>query len=279
MYSDDRGVSYLNLDLLANCHSQLAPLLGEGAELLAVTEHVEQHRWFWRPAKPRLILLAESHVHTSEAEAGYLVRTDNLPGNIPAEFVRFVYCLAYGESELLDGTATGRNTGTPQFWQIFASCLHNVSSRRPFRDIQASQTRGLKHRIANKIRLLESLRAEGIWLVDASIAALYDQALRKPRPQVRKKVIYTSWDNYVGRVLTDAAPEAVLCIGIEVGRILESRLDKLAIPWGVVPQPQARLSASARDAIFAAYYSVSQDTRAIREVPHRWLSPQSTDVT
>ena len=153
------GLSVMNLDLLARCHSQLAPLLGERAEPLGVTRHVERHRQFWRPETPRLILLAESHVHTSEAETNCKIRVHDLPANIPLEFVRLVYCLGYGENGLLDGTATGRNTGTPQFWQIFASCLRTISSRRDFRDIQASQTPSLKHRIAGKVRLLEALRS------------------------------------------------------------------------------------------------------------------------
>ena len=97
------------LELLAKCHCQLAPLLGQSAEPLSVTKHVERHRWFWRPETPRLILLAESHVHTTEAETNCMIRAHDLPANIPAEFVRLVYCLGYGESGLLDGTATGPN--------------------------------------------------------------------------------------------------------------------------------------------------------------------------
>jgi hypothetical protein len=177
----------------------------------------------------------------------------------------------YGENGLLDGTATGRNTGTPQFWQIFASCLRTVTSRGDFRDIQASQTRSLKHRVASKVQLLETLRNEGIWLLDASIAALYHQALPKPSLRLREAVICTSWDNYVGEVLANASPEAILCIGVGVARILESRLDKLTIPWDVVPQPQARLSASDRHDVFAAYRSVSRDSSAIQRLSRRWL--------
>jgi hypothetical protein len=265
------GLSVMNLDLLARCHSQLAPLLGERAEPLGVTRHVERHRQFWRPETPRLILLAESHVHTSEAETNCKIRVHDLPANIPLEFVRLVYCLGYGENGLLDGTATGRNTGTPQFWQIFASCLRTISSRRDFRDIQASQTPSLKHRIAGKVRLLEALRAQGIWLVDASIAALYHQALPKPPLQLRQAAIRVSWDNYVGQEVADASPEAILCIGVGVARILESRLDELQIPWDVVPQPQARLSTSDRYDIFAAYRSVAQNSTAIRRLSRRWL--------
>ncbi len=261
----------MNLDLLARCHSQLAPHLGERTEPLAVAKYVERHRWFWRPDAPRLILLAESHVHTTEAESKCLIRSEGLPANIPTEFVRLVYCLGYGENGLLNGSATGRNTGTPQFWQIFASCLRTVSSRRDFHDIQVSQTRSLKHRIASKVQLLETLRAEGIWLLDASIAALYDPLLPKPAPRLREVAIRVSWDNYVRQVLADASPEAILCIGVGVARILKSRLDDLRIPWDVVPQPQARLSASDRYDIFAAYHAVSRDSAAIGRLSRRWL--------
>jgi hypothetical protein len=195
----------MNLDRLLQCHSRLASLLGERAEPVEATKNVERHRWFWRPGQPRLILLAESHVHTTAPEATCLVRSSDLPGGIPTEFVRLVYCLGYGESGLLDRQAVGKNTGTPQFWQILASCLRTVNSRYDFRDIQSSQTRNLKHRVDNKIRVLERLQAEGIWLVDASIAALYRPGLPKPVASLRRCLVRESWDTYVAQVLTDVA--------------------------------------------------------------------------
>ena len=262
----------MNLARLTACHTEIASLVGAGAEPLSALQGVEEHRWFWRPLKPKLVLLAESHVHTSEADIMCAVRARrDFPADIPTGFVRLVYCLGYGESRLVDGMVTGRNTGTPQFWQIFHSCLHPVSSNNDFRKVQASRTRSLDERVVNKLRLLNALRDEGIWLIDASIVALYQQGQPKPSHQLRLQVIQKSWDGYVGRVVVDAAPEAVLCIGSDVARALRSRLDELGIPWGSVPQPQARLSAAARFQVFQTYHSVSRDPRSVRMVPRKWM--------
>src|SRR4051812_20640164 len=74
-----------------------APIPAESFD--AITK-VEQHRWHWRPAQPRLILIAESHVYTSEADIAVTINlaeiaplatiTHPLP---PSEYVGLVYCL------------------------------------------------------------------------------------------------------------------------------------------------------------------------------------------
>lgn len=262
----------MDLARLTTCHAEIASFVGARGEPLTTIQRVEEHRWFWRPQKPRLILLAESHVHTSEADLVCAVRPrTEFPAGLPTGFVRLVYCLGYGESSLIDGMVTGRNTGTPQFWQIFHSCIHRVISNSDFRNVQISRTRGLDERVNSKLRLLHALREEGIWLVDASIAALYQQGQPKPSHQLRVQVIQTSWDRYVGPAVVDAAPEAILCIGVGVARTLKSRLNELGIPWGCVPQPQARLSPSQRFQVFATYHAVSRDPSSVRKVSREWL--------
>lgn len=267
----------MDLARLTTCHSEIASFVGARAEPLSTIQRVEEHRWFWRPSQPRLILLAESHVHTSEADVmcAVLARPE-FPAGLPAGFVRLVYCLGYGEGRLVDGMVTGRNTGTPQFWQIFHSCLHPVSSNHDFRNVQVSRTRGLDERVAYKIKLLNGLRGDGIWLVDASIAALYQQGQPKPSHRLRVQMIQKSWDGYVGHVVAEAAPEAILCIGVGVARTLKSRLDELRIPWGCVPQPQARLSSSQRFQVFATYHSVSRDPGSVSQVSREWLREGGT---
>jgi hypothetical protein len=260
---------------LEGCYSDLARLAGFRIEPIAVIQAVEQHRRFWRPPKPKLILLAESHVHTTEQELKATIRIpENSRTGMPLGFVRLVYCLGYGESVIVDGSAAieGRNSGTPQFWQIFYSCIHRVTSNTDFGEIQVSRTQDFRKRINNKIKLLVELRERGIWLVDASIAALYGQGQPKPPHWLRDQVLQKSWDGYIRFVMQEACPEAVLCIGLGVARSLQSRLNQLGIPWDAVPQPQARLTSIERFEIFAAYLRASAYPGAVRDIRKRWLS-------
>src|SRR5437773_10224347 len=91
------------MDALEECHSQLAKLLGSGAEPIDVLRCAEKHRTYWRPEHIRVLLLAESHVYTTSSE---LDRRVALPGSmgteVPRGFVRLVYCLGYGENGLLN---------------------------------------------------------------------------------------------------------------------------------------------------------------------------------
>lgn len=262
----------MNLDRLVNCHSQIARLMAARAEHFGAIQRAEEHRWYWRPTTPRLVLLAESHVHTTEADLKCVLRGQPpLPANMPTGFVRLVYCLGYGETQLVLGASSGRNTGTPQYWQIFHSCIHPVASNEDFREVQASRTRSSDRRITNKVRLLSALKDRGIWLLDASIAALYQQAQPKPPHELRTRVIEQSWDNYVRDVVAEANPEAILCVGIGIARTLQSRLDQLRIPWDAVPQPQARLSCSQRFEVFETFHSVSGDPDSIRKISRKWL--------
>ncbi|MDQ6666242.1 MAG: hypothetical protein M3Z23_17830, partial [Acidobacteriota bacterium] len=61
------------------------------------------------------------------------------PIDIPRGFVRLVYCLGYGESHLLDEPIEARNSGTPQFWKIFYSCLNPIQSSETFAPVARRQ--------------------------------------------------------------------------------------------------------------------------------------------
>ena len=110
---------------------------------------------YWRPEKPRVILMAESHVFTEFSELNpkisqSIAQEINYHG--PRDFVSLVYCLAYGEKECLDVATpstsidvpkaedvsskdktavyetqckilTQASNGTPQFWNLLAGCL------------------------------------------------------------------------------------------------------------------------------------------------------------
>src|SRR5437667_12343667 len=77
-------------------------------EPLEAVIRVEQHRWFWRPREPRLILIAESHVYNCDADVGVRIYrrllTRLFPTGLPVppyDFINLVYCLGYGEKNLV----------------------------------------------------------------------------------------------------------------------------------------------------------------------------------
>ena len=162
------------MDTVLECHGRLAALLGSGAESVDVLRRAEEHRWYRRPGRVKVVLLAESHVYTTPEE---LARTISLPASAPPDlprgFVRLVYCLGYGENRLLNRPIESpANTGTPQFWKIFYSCANATAINSDFAPIQTSATSPTQ-RILNKLVLLRRLRELGVWLLDTSLAALY----------------------------------------------------------------------------------------------------------
>jgi hypothetical protein len=245
---------------LEECHSRLVKLIGSSAEPIEVLQCAEEHRAYWRPERVRVVLLAESHVYTKASE---LERRVILPSfmrtDVPQRFVRLVYCLGYGENSLLDQPIFDtKNSGTPQFWKIFYSCLNYVHANEDFAPIQVSQT-PLPLRIWNKLTLLQRLKEAGVWLLDASLAALYTPQNPKPPPMLIEAALRTSWDAYVGQIVRNASPSSIVCIGRGVARSLADRFDRLGIPIVKVPQPNARLSSEEHLGVFQQYYAVVQN--------------------
>lgn len=162
------------MDALVEAHRRLAGLLGSRIEPIEVWRRAEEHRAYWRPVRVRVILLAESHVHTTASELERKVILPGMPGNdLPRGFVRLVYCLGYGENDLLDHPfIPGKdNPGTPHYWKIFYSCINLIQSNADFAPV-LKQT-PFQQRIKNKLALLRRLKEAGVWLVDTSLAALY----------------------------------------------------------------------------------------------------------
>jgi hypothetical protein len=238
-------------DALVECHRRLARLLGPDAEPIEVLRCAEEHRAYWRPDHVRVILLAESHVYTTISELDRRVILPRSMGtDIPRGFVRLVYCLGYGENNLLSQPIQ-QNTGTPQFWKIFYSCVNQVSRNEDFAPIQSSRT-PYPERIWNKLSLLERLKEMGVWLLDASVAALYP----KPNSKMVYAAIRTSWDSYVGPIVKAADPSHIICIGTGVKNTLADRLSDLGVPVTSVRQPNARLSTAEHFAGFQKYFEV-----------------------
>jgi len=242
---------------LTACHRQLAQLDGWSMEPAEAIQRVDAHRMWWRPSKVRLVLLAESHVYTSAADLEHKIsRNQIIPSNAPHDFVRFVYCLGYGENDILDRPILQpRNGGTPQFWKLFYSCANQVRNNDDFAPVQTTRT-PFSNRIANKVALLTELQRRGIWLVDASIAALYVPGQDRPNADLLGQAIRLSWDNYIADVIKACQPDGILCVGFGVWRNLRTRLRALGIPVGAVPAPNAHLAGNGHLQTFQKYYNV-----------------------
>jgi hypothetical protein len=226
------------MDRLNKTYTRLAELRGEKIEPFEAVELVEQYRQYWRPDKVCVVLLAESHVQTSSEDMEIrLPSIDELPG-YPTRYAKFVYCLAYGEKHLTRHGQHPPRDGTPQFWKIFFACANQVEANEDFAPIQSKTA--FPERIANKIALLKGLRNRGVWLVDASISALYHGG-EKPTWDKIEQAIRISWSGYTYNVVRECQPEHVIVIGKGVGRVVGASLERLTGGrYTIFPQPNAR---------------------------------------
>jgi len=243
------------MDNLRFCYEQMRRVLGDDMEPFESVRLVERYRQFWKPLKVKIFLLAESHVFTTDQDRA--IDIPLIPGlpDYPRDYAKFVYCLGYGESALTKCLAHPLQDGTPQFWKIFFSCMRLVNSNADFASILKSGTK-LDERVANKIRLLKTLQNNGVWLVDASISALYDGG-KKPNGSVMSKAIRTSWLNYTKNIVEQAHPKHVIVIGKGVARDVEADLRKMTSgSYTVIAQPNAHLSSEEHLNNFRAYYSL-----------------------
>jgi len=218
----------------------------DGIESYPVVQTVEKYRQYWRPSKEvKLLLLAESHRHTTDSD--FQCRLDlskiNLP-LYPSSYVQFVYCLAYGEGDLLAGKPES-NPGTHDYWKIFYSCLNDINRHEDCSPIQKTRTKSLVRRINNKINLLQRMKEEGVWLVDASIIGIDNK--HKPKNGIYEDVIEYSWNDYIGQIVARSSPAYVVIIGSMVRDVLESKVRRLVGDrLATIPQPAGFLSAEQR---------------------------------
>jgi hypothetical protein len=197
-----------------------------------VVKEVDRYRELWMPEKPRIILLAESHVHTRNEDFAHRWSYPK-DGTYQGNFVRFVYCLANGERDLVNIPS---NRGTWQYWKILSSCL---SAESCFPTILKQSTPDFKQRIENKIRLLKVLQGAGIWLLDASIVGI--NSTSEP---AKTSVLLQSWKNYTGPRLKSLSStlKHVIVIGTGVKKTLMSEIQRLGVEHSVIPQPNARIA-------------------------------------
>ena len=230
---------------------ELARLHGEqllwgndlSVEAPTVAQLVEEHRWFWKPPKVRLVLLAESHVRTSESDLMRTIQTQNynqlLAGHPqpPSQYVRLIYNLGYGEPEILHPGPVTPAGGTPGFWKIFAT----IAGLLP---IPPSGNQAKRHaRRLWKVAVLQNLQRRGVWLLDASVHAVYlGNRLRLPN-HVTTKLHQQWWEHYGQPLLDELNPTNTWIIGKSTFDRLTLGNDPIIAPHritGWIYQPGAR---------------------------------------
>lgn len=216
-------------------------------EPIDVALAVEEHRWFWRPSTVRVLLIAESHVYTSGEDLALDLQYEQIPKliNAPRKFVRLVYCLGYGEPTLLPVRATPqqRQGGTPQFWDIFAT-LAGTKNKKP-----TASSRD--ERVLWKMETLNALCNRGIWLLDASVHAIYaptgnrrqdGEVLRRSNRisyETASDLHHSWWQHYGEPTIHELGNPPIWFIGKSVHDILKSKNQQLQAK-GWMYQPNAR---------------------------------------
>ncbi|MFA5181443.1 MAG: hypothetical protein WC405_09010 [Syntrophales bacterium] len=204
-------------------------------EAFSIVKTVHDYRQLWKPQKVDVILLAESHVYTEDKEHEILLKQDPLlPSGYPRNFVRFVYCLGYGENDLLT-KEIAKNPGTWQYWKLLYSCLNDVRNNNcDFLPILKGGTRNINQRIQNKIQLLNILKAKGIWLVDSSIVAI-----NNIKKKDREEIIKLCWKYYISDLIIQINPKHVIIIGNTVEGAIRDKLEAMPVECSCRPQPQS----------------------------------------
>ncbi len=208
----------------------------ERAECLEVAVEVERLRLDWQPEQVRVVMLAEFHVWTSSEEMRSRVRLDD----IDTPFTRFLDRLGYGEPELVKPEVP--NSDTIQYWKLFHDAVYGPDVLHEY--LTRSGARNTQRRARNKLDLLEKVKTAGIWLVDASVTALYRKG-RLVAGGDDRRVILACWESHVGGVLSACQPSAVLIVGkgVEsaVGDAVRRDLGR-GVEVVTVNQPNARMS-------------------------------------
>lgn len=185
------------------------------AEAVEAAILAERHRWFWRPKNPKLLLVAESHVFTSDEDLAIRIDNEMLrdfsrPGAVPPPhgYVRLVYCLGYGEPEILRNAPDGHNnSGTQNYWDIFGRITGRLP--QPLQD----NGHGLDQRLRWKLETLRHLCRHGIWLLDAAVHAIcLGYGNRRP-PDIQRLLHQQWWARYGRHVVAGCEGAKTWVIG------------------------------------------------------------------
>ena len=213
---------------------------------------VEEHRWFWKPETVKLILVAESHVYTTGHDFSLHLDVDKMESllegthftqghNQPApirEYVGLIYCLAYGDKKLLfpdsnpeiqqdNGSWKLSSRGTPQYWrQIFLPLAGATSHGSDWR-----------------IQILEGLYRKGIWLLDASVHAIYRGKGKKFAKKDKDRLHLQWWEGYGKHIMQPGNQAQVWVIGKGVYKVLTNSCSEFSqMISGCISQPNAYLT-------------------------------------
>ncbi len=90
--------------------------------------------------------------------------------------------------------------------------------------------------LAAKLKVLETLKARGVWLMDASPVALYAASQPKPRVAELATALEIAWPTYTREAIRAAAPRAVMIVGKMVhdgigGRIRAMLGPSVPVQW------------------------------------------------
>ncbi len=216
-------------------------------ESFQVLKQIQEYWNFWKPTQTNVLLLAESHVYTDDIDfesSCSKIKVNQFIRDYPLKFVRLVYCLGYGEPDLLDQKLDD-NSGTPQFWKIFCACTAENENNLGFGRILKGNT-SFFGRLRNKVGILQQLKRRGIWLIDASIVGIYRGSIEDP--EIKTKVFCDSWDYYLKSLVTEIHPKQIVVIGKGVGTALGRRLStacsSIDAKCTVLPQPQGNRGSS-----------------------------------
>lgn len=223
---------------------------------LKVVQEVERLRNYWKPENPNVILLAESHVLTSDDDFNIKINYNDFNNFIPSypdNFVRFVYCIGYSESNLFINKPTDpsfRNPGTRQFWKIFCACASN-NDKIVYDFILKGRIKNLEERVRNKIRILIKMKEKGIWLVDGSIVGINGLPTK-----MKRDIISLSWNSHVNYIVLENNPKAIVFIGSPIKNVLLNEFQDSSIEIFHQPQPQARLSSEEHKEVLKRYFRI-----------------------
>lgn len=243
------------MDRLENCYNIIQKEIEDDIEPFESVALVDQYRQYWKPDKIKIMLLAESHVFTTDEDRKIEIPLiDDLPG-YPRFYAKFVYCLGYGERYIIKNDSHPKRDGTPQYWKIFYSCNNYVDKDEDFKPILKKTSDD--ERILKKINLLRNLKQRGIWLVDSSIIGVYD---RSKKHRQMNEIIKISWREYIKYVVQEANPRYVICIGKRVHKVLSRELNELlGDRYSVIPQPQAHLTSKEHMLNWKKYFTICKE--------------------
>lgn len=210
----------------------LATVPGWEPEPLAATVAVEAYRWAWRPQHLRTVLIAESHIYTTPGDLDLVVDGERLPAIAPREplsFARIVYCLGYGEPELLSGSPERRNAGTRQFWDLFGRLAGTGQQPRK------GDGHTLAQRLQWKVTTLRQLQQAGIWVLDASAHAIYAPGGQRLPDRVSTALHRQWWQDYGRPLLAESGAMPWI-----IGKTVADTFARLGVPMaGWIYQPGA----------------------------------------